>query len=158
MALVSSPSPYSPVSQIMALVLYIGTALLISHGYGHHLEFVSMPDLIELLKLNVMVNIAGFSSLAFSRTSIGIFLLRLVYPIKRLAVPIYIGLAVNTIQAICLIIWVGIRCVPLSKQWDPTKPGFCINGTSYTIVERFFGWYDPPFLHLSTRGVTRSHR
>nr|POE87139.1 hypothetical protein CFP56_76004 [Quercus suber] len=125
-------------SYVFAVGLYAGTAVLIAHGYGRHLIYLDMADVIVLLKWNVAVNIMGFTSLMLSRTSIGLFLLRLVYPIQKLAIPVYVVLAINTLQAVCLIVWTGLRCVPLKKEWEPSAAGFCINGNRFTIVDRTF--------------------
>lgn len=93
-----------------------------------------------MLKLNTMVNIAGFTSLAFARTSIGLFLLRLTARVITWEWVIYLGLALNVVQAIALIILTGVHCVPIQKMWDPTVSGFCISPSKFTAADRFLGW------------------
>lgn len=126
---------------MFAIVLYVGTQLLLQHGYGRHIYYVEPSDLIILLKLNTMVTIAGFVSLAFARASIGIFLFRLVSQVRKWRWAVYVGMALNVLQAVALIILTGIQCVPISKLWDPTVGGFCLPRGRFTIADRFFGWY-----------------
>ena len=128
-------------SQLFAIVLYVGTQLLLEHGYGRHIIYVSHSDLIILLKLNTMVTIAGFATLAFARASIGLFLLRLVSQVRKWRWAVYFGMILNVLQAVALIILTGIQCVPISKLWDPTVDGFCLPRGRFTIADRFFGWY-----------------
>lgn len=126
---------------MFALVLYVGTQLLLQHGYGRHINYISPPDLVILLKLNTTVTIAGFASLAFARISIGFFLLRLVSPVRKWTWVVYLGLALNVVQAVALIVLTGLQCVPIRKLWDPTVGGFCFPRGRFTIADRFFGWY-----------------
>jgi len=93
-----------------------------------------------MLKLNTMVNIAGFTSLAFARTSIGLFLLRLTSRAVTSEWVLYFGLVLNTVQAIALIVLTGVHCVPIEKMWDPTVSGFCISASKFTVADRFLGW------------------
>ena len=126
---------------MFALVLYVGTQLLLQHGYGRHINYISHPDLVILLKLNTLVTIAGFVTLAFARMSIGLFLLRLVSQVRKWTWVVYLGMALNVIQAVALIILTGLQCVPISKLWDPTVGGFCFPRDRFTIADRFFGRY-----------------
>ncbi|KAI9714692.1 MAG: hypothetical protein M1828_001121 [Chrysothrix sp. TS-e1954] len=124
---------------IFALLLYAGTQVSINHQYGRHVEYIPPPDLVVILEMNVVITIAGFISLALSRTSIGLFLLRVVGKTDRKKWIVYLGLVLNVTQALVLIVLTGVQCVPIKKQWDPTTPGFCIPKDSFTIVDRFFG-------------------
>ena len=126
---------------MFALVLYVGTQLLLQHGYGRHIYYISPPDLVILLKMNAMVTISGFASLAFARMSIGLFLLRLVSQVRKWTWVVYLGLALNVVQAVALILLTGLQCVPISKLWNPTIGGFCFPKDRFTIADRFFGRY-----------------
>lgn len=87
-----------------------------------------------------MVNIAGFTSLAFARTSIGLFLLRLTSRVMTSVWVLYFSLVLNAVQAIALIVLTGLHCVPIEKMWDPTMSGFCIGSKKFTVADRFLGW------------------
>lgn len=131
--------PFIALSYLFALLLYVGTQLLLQHGYGRHINYIPPPDLVILLKLNTMVTIAGFASLAFARISIGLFLLRLVSQVRKWIWVVYLGLALNVVQAVALIVLTGLQCVPIRKLWDPTVGGFCFPRDRFTIADRFFG-------------------
>nr|ANM86477.1 integral membrane protein [Cladonia uncialis subsp. uncialis]AUW31381.1 putative integral membrane protein [Cladonia uncialis subsp. uncialis] len=126
-------------SYLFALVLYVGTQLLLNYGYGRHINYIPPPDLVILLKLNTMVTIAGFAALAFARMSIGLFLLRLVSRVRKWAWVVYLGLSLNVVQAVALILLTGLQCVPIRRLWDPTVGGFCFPRGRFTIADRFFG-------------------
>ena len=129
-----------PESQLFAIVLYIGTAILLAHGYGRHIYYIAPSDLILLLKLNTIVNIAGFTSLAFARTSIGFVLLRLTAQVSTWEWVVYFSLALNTIQAVALIVSLVCIAYQSKKIWDPTSSGFCIPPKQFTAADRFLGW------------------
>ena len=96
-------------------------------GYGRHEITFTMHQAVVVQQTNLALNILGAATLLLSRSSICVFLLRIVDRLRFWTYYLYGAMALNT----C--VWIGttiifiLTCVPLSKLWKPHTDGFCLN-------------------------------
>lgn len=74
------------------------------YAYGHYIFYVLTADLIVLLKLSATVNITGFATLTFIRTSVDLSLFHLTTQVITRSWVISFSLALNTVQTVALMI------------------------------------------------------
>ena len=63
-----------------------------------------------------------------------IFLLRRIFPTKRLYYALWITGSVISLYTIVQIICVVVHCIPFKALWDPTIPGHCVNVDDVIVV------------------------
>lgn len=110
-------------------------------GFGRHAYYLSYPQLTRAKKYNLLGEVFCILSLTFGKTSICLFLLRILEQShgKQRKVFLYftIGLVVVT-AAISLGQLLG-QCFPVSKQWNPMIPGHCADPVIFMEICYFNG-------------------
>lgn len=101
-------------------------------GLGRHAEHVSLQDVVSLAKIALVIDVLYLWNLAWSKIS----LLLLYYRVFRFG---YVKSAAYAIGALVVLLAVvstfltGFLCVPLSKVWDDSLPGHCLDQQNLRI-------------------------
>ncbi|KAI9721903.1 MAG: hypothetical protein M1828_004998 [Chrysothrix sp. TS-e1954] len=94
-------------------IVNIGDTIGVSYGYGRHLKAIApadRPNAQKWIYVGMMIN---FPCLFFMRTSVMLFVLRLLPKTKRWPVRlIYFAMALNVVITIIGLVMMGTRCIP----------------------------------------------
>lgn len=98
--------------------------LEVSYGLGRHVQYLP-PDHFEgFLKYNYLDWIQVFITLAISKISICLFLLR-ISKFARYRNFLFTLIALIILTHTPLTLLYLLQCIPLNKNWDPKVPGYC---------------------------------
>ena len=113
--------------QLLAVVSTIFNIPEVAAGYGKHMQYLTMEEIFEALKWNYLATPLLVFSIAASKTSICLFLLRVLERtrVKFKRVFCYGMIGLLTIIAIPSAGYALGQCQPVSKLWDPNTPGRC---------------------------------
>lgn len=115
------------VALVLSFVSAVFISLAVSAGYGKHFSSLSEAHLIKSTKWFSLSIPICVSSLAVSKISICLFLLRLIS--KATARPehvfLYSTIAVMAVNAVTMVGYSLGQCHPVQKQWDQALPGHC---------------------------------
>lgn len=119
------------------------TAFAIHYGLGRHVYYLSrspefLADLGQVLKWEFLAELATVFSLFFTRISICLFLMRIFGAIRYWRRTLYCAIAFMTLTTIPCIILMIIQCTPMSRTWDHSVHGKCLN----VGVDIFVGYYN----------------
>ncbi|KAI9710648.1 MAG: hypothetical protein M1828_002135 [Chrysothrix sp. TS-e1954] len=117
---------------VLALCLtVVGNAcdtVAVDYGFGRHSYSLTAAQLSGATRWIYIVLIINFVCLFFLRTSIMIFVLRLLPRTQRWPFQvIYASLGLNAAISIFASVTYGIKCVPFSRIWDKDVPGHCLS-------------------------------
>ena len=122
--LVSCKHANSGVFKMLLLLSCCATSVNVRHGFGLHQEQVPFDNLSVF---GIISNISGFSSIlsvAFSKTSFALTLLRLVTD-RWMRWFIYGLVFVLNVTHYLSAIFFWVSCDPPAKTWNPTLDGEC---------------------------------
>lgn len=117
-------------TDLLKLLAVVSTAFNVPEvlaGYGQHLYYLSQHQLVEAVKWNYLATPLLVCSLAASKISICLLLLRVLERIQAKFKRPFLY-AVIAILAIIAVLSAGYclgQCQPVSKLWNPTVPGHC---------------------------------
>ncbi|KAL2058661.1 hypothetical protein ABVK25_001391 [Lepraria finkii] len=120
-------------SMLLALVSTSFNIPEVLAGYGQHLYYLSDGDIIESLKWNYLATPLLIFSLAASKISICVFLLRVLDRTRakfKRSFP-YGIIALLTVIAIPSAGYSLGQCQPVRKLWNPLTPGHCQDPSNF---------------------------
>ncbi|KAJ5124406.1 uncharacterized protein N7515_008231, partial [Penicillium bovifimosum] len=123
----------------IALVLNMATAILRwiqipAYDYGRHPEYVSKEKKIGFGKTFLAIQILYFLNVTMTRASILLLYRRIFGVVTRFRRALYFaGILLILYFVSCVIVSIA-GCSPVSKFWDTSLPGHCINEVA------FFRW------------------
>ncbi|KAI0537156.1 hypothetical protein GGR58DRAFT_472854 [Xylaria digitata] len=114
---------------ILALLSLIGYAVInilatATCSLGTHIVFVSLNDIIGLLKLEFADGLVMIVSSTFTKLSIVYFYRRVIPPYRK-SIPTIILLVVVYAWGVAYLATSLFSCIPISKRWDPRDGGYC---------------------------------
>ncbi|KAF2201389.1 hypothetical protein GQ43DRAFT_440644 [Delitschia confertaspora ATCC 74209] len=112
---------------LIAMFLFIATVavetVIVSYGLGRHMYYIPPQNGIPFLKWIFILQSFTFFTLAFAKTSIALFIMRLMGPDrywrKRF---LLLNIAIFFIFTILTTIFDLVACRPLKANWDHTTP------------------------------------
>lgn len=105
----------------------------VSYGLGRHLQYLPMHHHIVFLKYNYLDWIQVFITLAVSKISICLFLLR-ISKFERWRYFLFGLIAFLIISHTPLTLLVLLQCIPLNKTWDTQGPGHCFSKKGVEMI------------------------
>ena len=97
---------------------------MVFYGLGRHKYYLSNYDFKEFLKYDYLDWIQTFITLAVSKISICLLLLRL-SKFSKLKRVLYLLIAFLVITHVPLTFMIIFQCGPISKDWNPVISGHC---------------------------------
>ena len=97
---------------------------MVFYGLGRHKYYLSNYDFKEFLKYDYLDWIQAFITLAVSKVSICLLLLRL-SKFSRLKTVLYALIAFLALTHVPLTIMIIFQCNPISEDWNPGISGHC---------------------------------
>lgn len=101
-------------------------------GLGLHVKEVPPSHTFSLLKVALVIDVLYLWSLVWSKISVLLLYYR-VFRFGYFKTAAYAIGALVVALAIVSTLLLGFICVPLSKVWDPSLPGYCLSQTSVRI-------------------------
>ena len=135
----SSSLSVANITQLMAVYTQVVVGFLAKYGMGRHYEYI-LPNLPDLIHTFIIGEIGSFIAIGLVRTSICIFVLRLIqgtHPRTRTA--LYCVLSLNGLLTLAAVLSIGVQCQPLNKAWNPTIEGRCFSAHPFGTVIRVVG-------------------
>ncbi|KAK3377228.1 hypothetical protein B0T24DRAFT_511729, partial [Lasiosphaeria ovina] len=121
------------------LVAYTGLVVSATkHGLGRHLKTISHADQVEAHRLLGTADFFVIISIAISKSSFAVTLLRLTFHTWHKALIWTIIITVNLLMWTTAI-FIFTSCTPLGRVWDPTVPGTCWNSRRLLDYNVFSG-------------------
>lgn len=125
--------------QQIFLVAYTGLVVSATkHGLGRHLKTISHADQVEAHRLLGTADFFVIISIAISKSSFAVTLLRLTFHTWHKALIWTIIITVNLLMWTTAI-FIFTSCTPLGRVWDPTVPGTCWNSRRLLDYNVFSG-------------------
>ncbi|KAK3377074.1 hypothetical protein B0T24DRAFT_509333, partial [Lasiosphaeria ovina] len=121
------------------LVTYTGIIIAATqYGIGRHYRSLRHQDTVEAHRLMGTANFFGIGSIAISKSSFAVTLLRLSFRTWHRVLVWFIIVTVN------LALWttaafIFTSCSPIARVWDPLVPGTCWNGRMLLDYNIFTG-------------------
>ena len=106
--------------------------LEVSYGLGRHIRYLPSDHIIGFLKYNFLDWVQVFLTLALSKISICLFLLR-ISKFEKYRYALFTIIAFLIITHTPLTLLFLLQCQPLNKNWDTNVPGQCF---SKRVVEK----------------------
>ena len=139
--------------QVLAIVCTGMIVVGLLAGYGQHQYYLSDGDIIEIRKLRFLSVPPVVCSLAASKISICLLLLRILGKtwdrFKR-----WFLIAVIVIMVAVAVLGAGYtlgQCQPVKKLWNPSTPGHCQDPYTFTKIGYAHGGQ-----HTSVRAIVTS--
>ena len=98
--------------------------LEVYYGLGRHVQYLPLDHYIGFLKYNYLDWIQVFITLALSKISICLFLLR-ISKFERYRYFLFALIAFLIVSHTPLTLLFLLQCIPLSKNWHTQEPGYC---------------------------------
>lgn len=117
-------------------------------AFGRHVYYLSNSQISRATKYTIFGEAFFLLSLGFSKTSICLFLLRILKSShgKKKKLFLYFTIGLLTIATALAVVGPLGQCQPVSKQWNPNLPGHCGNPDLHTYLSYFNGavavWVD----------------
>ncbi|KAL9134414.1 MAG: hypothetical protein Q9175_004396, partial [Cornicularia normoerica] len=123
-------------SLLLAIVSTAFTVPQVIAGYGQHVYYLSHHQLTEALKWKWLATPPLAFSLAASKISICLLLLRVLKQTqaKLNRYFLYAVIAILTIIAVPSVGYCLGQCRPVSKLWNPSAPGHCNDPRIYVTL------------------------
>lgn len=123
----------------------------VTAGYGQHLGHLSDRQVVEVLKWNYLATPLLVFSLATSKISICLFLLRVLDQVRlKFKRPfLYTIILLLTLNAVPSAGYALGQCQPVRKLWDTATPGRCQDPRIFLYVGYANGGWDPGIPTLS---------
>ncbi|PQE28739.1 integral membrane family protein [Rutstroemia sp. NJR-2017a WRK4] len=136
---------------IITLLAFSATAGLgmagIHFGIGRHNAELTLDNLINAAKYQILTTLAYIATTAILKISVGLLLLRLVDIKPFYKYLIWISVGVVSIWTLITFIIGLIQCRPLAAAWNPYIPGTCLPsdvvpnfGYAISAETIFFDW------------------
>lgn len=124
-------------------------------GGGRHLFYLNPDQISLILKYNLLSSLFGLTSAVFGKSSVAIFLLRIIGPVstwrKRL---IYGNFILYWTTTVVLIIIIIIRCLPVRSMWEQVPGSKCLNPRVEVGLGIFQGGKNPLRVALDNQALT----
>ncbi|KAI1358338.1 hypothetical protein F5Y08DRAFT_322067 [Xylaria arbuscula] len=114
---------------VAALLSVIGYAIInilavAMYSLGSHLPFLTILDLIGILKLGYADELVMIISSTFTKLSLVYFYRRILAPYRKSILTVVL-LVVVYAWGVAYLATTLFSCFPISKRWDPRDPGYC---------------------------------
>lgn len=131
------------------------TSYYLIRGGGRHLFYLNPDQITIILKYSFLSSAIGFPSAVFGKSSVAIFLLRIIGPVgtwrRRF---IYGNFVLYWATSVALVILGIVRCSPVSSLWEPVPGSKCLNPNVLASLSIFQGGKNPPRMALSSQALT----
>lgn len=100
----------------------------VHYGMGRHIFYLENDpeSLIMAVEYTELAQPFMIMSVAFTKASLCLFLLRIVNRIKMYKYSLWIILWFTMAFNICLVLLILLQCIPLPKLWDRSLEGTCL--------------------------------
>lgn len=130
---------HSDAFQLFALSGEILAALEVKNGMGRHIVYI-LPTLSEFTKVVTLAEIGVAIGVGFVKTSVCIFVLRLLERThRRVVIILYAVMVLNIAITLVAVFCIAFHCRPFRKIWHPSIPGKCFPTQILTDITRLVG-------------------
>jgi hypothetical protein len=126
------------------LCAYAALSIASTHfGIGQHISTLSADQIVEALKIWIIASALGPVSIATSKSSFALTLLRLATARWHVVLLWFVLVTTNLSLCICGIL-VLARCTPIERIWDFSVPGTCVDAAQLLRFAVFSGGPSKP--------------
>ena len=143
---------------IFKITITLGDSLssyYLVRGGGRHLFYLNPDQITLILKYSFISSLFGLISSVFGKSSVAIFLLRIIGPVtiwrKRLIYGNFILYWATTVVLLVIII---ARCSPVRSFWEQVPGSKCLNPHVEVGLGIFQGGKNPLRVALDTQALT----
>lgn len=101
----------------------------VEFGAGRPYHYLKPTQISNIIKWNTMYQLDNIPSVALTKLSILLFVLRIVRVRQKdgiIAWTVYVTIAVTVLSTVLIEVAIGAQCIPLEALWNPLLSAQCL--------------------------------